>query len=224
MKRAYLHHHSTEPIVPSDQGEFRRSLWAAQSGRCSYCGTRIRRHSDGKSSSDATLDHVMPVSLGGDGRPANLVYACRTCNEEKGDMHPAEWFAQIGRGWDGPMPRPSVMPVRSEAAPAVILYRPEPGEVPTWAAARAREVAATVAAESLRGIDLASLRAERDRLLIRLADAEDVTPIEKRLAKVNARIRDLAPPPNPPGTKARKTAVFYVGAAWSYVWPREVQS
>jgi 5-methylcytosine-specific restriction endonuclease McrA len=60
------------------------------SKRCVYCG----------SDSALTVDHVVPKSRARELRikfrvldnPSNRVIACRSCNQEKGNMLPAEWF------------------------------------------------------------------------------------------------------------------------------------
>ncbi|KUF05675.1 HNH endonuclease [Leucobacter sp. G161] len=48
---------------------------------CQYCGAKAP---------DVTLhiDHVMPVSLGGDDKPGNLVTACKDCNSGKSSITP----------------------------------------------------------------------------------------------------------------------------------------
>uniref|UniRef100_A0A6M3J4B2 Putative homing endonuclease n=1 Tax=viral metagenome TaxID=1070528 RepID=A0A6M3J4B2_9ZZZZ len=51
---------------------------------CAYCG----RHTP---KMRKALDHVVPLSRGGDTTPANLVMACRRCNHEKSDRTPEEW-------------------------------------------------------------------------------------------------------------------------------------
>jgi 5-methylcytosine-specific restriction endonuclease McrA len=43
----------------------------------------------------ATLDHVHPVSRGGTHAPGNLVIACFTCNQLKGDAMPLDFFARF---------------------------------------------------------------------------------------------------------------------------------
>lgn len=50
--------------------------------RCSYCG----------SSSDLTLDHIVPLSRGGANGPRNLTTACRGCNSAKNARTPGEWL------------------------------------------------------------------------------------------------------------------------------------
>ena len=55
--------------------------------RCVYCGTSLGFE-------NATLDHVIPLSRGGDHAPGNLVAACRACNQLKGSLLPAEFFAR----------------------------------------------------------------------------------------------------------------------------------
>lgn len=47
-------------------------------GRCFYCGASLNRET-------FTRDHVIPRSLGGPTAVANLVSACLTCNQRKGD-------------------------------------------------------------------------------------------------------------------------------------------
>lgn len=55
--------------------------------RCVYCGTSLGLDL-------ATLDHVYPLSRGGDHAPGNLVAACQPCNQLKGALLPVEFFAR----------------------------------------------------------------------------------------------------------------------------------
>lgn len=48
---------------------------------CAYCG----------SFQNLTIDHMIPLSRGGEHTFKNLVCACRKCNEEKGSLTPQEW-------------------------------------------------------------------------------------------------------------------------------------
>ena len=48
--------------------------------RCQYCGTDTARKT-------ATLDHVLPVSMGGKTTFENTVCACASCNANKGNNH-----------------------------------------------------------------------------------------------------------------------------------------
>lgn len=49
--------------------------------KCEYCGH----------ARPLTIDHHMPVELGGSDEIGNLKAACRPCNRRKGNMHPDEW-------------------------------------------------------------------------------------------------------------------------------------
>lgn len=49
---------------------------AAHDGRCAYCGTLPDR---------ITMDHVIPISKGGNHTASNIVPACGPCNSAKGD-------------------------------------------------------------------------------------------------------------------------------------------
>src|SRR5215468_238249 len=51
--------------------------------RCQYCGEK-------KKVGELTLDHILPRSRGGDNSPVNVVTACVSCNNRKGDRTPAE--------------------------------------------------------------------------------------------------------------------------------------
>jgi len=59
---------------------------------CRYCGSETTE-----------VDHVAPRARGGRTTPANLVAACRSCNQEKGLRTPREWrqaraLARLMRG------------------------------------------------------------------------------------------------------------------------------
>jgi 5-methylcytosine-specific restriction endonuclease McrA len=54
----------------------KRNIFLRDRYTCQYCGVRVRE-------SDATLDHVYPVSLGGKNTWENLTTACKPCNWNK---------------------------------------------------------------------------------------------------------------------------------------------
>jgi CRISPR/Cas system Type II protein with McrA/HNH and RuvC-like nuclease domain len=51
--------------------------------RCQYCGER-------KQPAELTLDHIFPRSRGGENTPVNIVAACLSCNNRKGNRTPEE--------------------------------------------------------------------------------------------------------------------------------------
>lgn len=53
---------------------------------CAYCGHAFA------CSSDKSLDHFLPLVLGGAHSVANVVICCRTCNFEKNKTHPLVWL------------------------------------------------------------------------------------------------------------------------------------
>lgn len=61
-------------------------LWIEQGGRCYYCAQDIKRV-------DWTVDHLLPLSLGGTNEAANLKGACSSCNNAKGSMAEDEFWA-----------------------------------------------------------------------------------------------------------------------------------
>jgi len=71
------------------------TIFARDGGRCVYCGVETHRLAKGlsRSASLATLDHVVPRSMGGPLNAANLVLACQACNNQRGVMDAAEFRA-----------------------------------------------------------------------------------------------------------------------------------
>lgn len=71
------------------------SLWGVQKYTCQYCG-RVAEH----------IDHIMPLSKGGNCEHDNLALSCETCNLHKQDRTPEEAemplvrdFAEIDAKW-----------------------------------------------------------------------------------------------------------------------------
>jgi 5-methylcytosine-specific restriction endonuclease McrA len=64
-------------------GMKRLRIYMRDKFRCQYCGEK-------KAAGELTLDHIMPRSRGGDNSPVNIVTACVSCNNRKGDRTPAE--------------------------------------------------------------------------------------------------------------------------------------
>lgn len=54
--------------------------------RCMYCGKQ-----GGDNGLVLTIDHFVPVELGGLDTENNLLTACRTCNKAKSAQHPMDW-------------------------------------------------------------------------------------------------------------------------------------
>jgi 5-methylcytosine-specific restriction endonuclease McrA len=61
----------------------RRNLFARDGNRCQYCGRKFP-------TSELSLDHVVPRTLGGTSKWENIVCACTKCNAKKGGMTPEQ--------------------------------------------------------------------------------------------------------------------------------------
>jgi 5-methylcytosine-specific restriction endonuclease McrA len=66
----------------------RKNILRRDAHRCQYCG---------RGDVPLTLDHVHPISKGGDESWENLVTACVSCNNTKGDQTPEESRMQLRR-------------------------------------------------------------------------------------------------------------------------------
>lgn len=53
-------------------------------GVCYYCGKKV-------SPKELTMEHKIPLSLGGTSERSNLVTACKECNSKKKYLLPWEW-------------------------------------------------------------------------------------------------------------------------------------
>ena len=68
--------------------ELREYLKEKYANTCQYCGgeTQDRR---------LEWEHMVPRSRGGSDRVKNATLACHTCNSDKGNLTPEEWFSEI---------------------------------------------------------------------------------------------------------------------------------
>lgn len=66
---------------------------------CQYCGVAciLPAHTAQNNPRLATLDHIIPQCAGGLDAYANLITACKTCNERKGAL----LVMPVSRGWTG---------------------------------------------------------------------------------------------------------------------------
>ncbi len=65
-------------------GMVQQQVWARDGFMCAYCGIEM-----GKSL--ITIDHFVPLELGGANDTTNYISACKPCNKDKGDMDPEKW-------------------------------------------------------------------------------------------------------------------------------------
>ena len=65
-------------------GLTQQKIWRADDFKCQYCERPI-------GDVQLTIDHFLPLELGGLNEVANYLSACRKCNKDKGSTHPKEW-------------------------------------------------------------------------------------------------------------------------------------
>lgn len=61
----------------------RENVYARDNGRCQYCSNKVARP-------EATYDHVVPRSQGGQTTWTNIVISCVPCNQKKGGRTPEQ--------------------------------------------------------------------------------------------------------------------------------------
>lgn len=57
-------------------------------GNCAYCGRKLTQK-------NATVDHIKPISKGGDGKRENLIPVCKSCNLRKGNLSLEEFRIEM---------------------------------------------------------------------------------------------------------------------------------
>lgn len=81
-KGAYRGRHRNAPGLSVNQIANLLAKWVSQRRRCTYCPDPA-----------TTIDHVIPLTRGGDNYEGNLTPACRPCNSSKGNRLNVEWRA-----------------------------------------------------------------------------------------------------------------------------------
>ena len=85
--RCYYNKRRTAQRLPVDK-QYLDILRRMMKNRCFYCGEDM--------GAIPTIDHLTPVSRGGDNQRWNLVYACRSCNSRKGAKTFEEYMEIVG--------------------------------------------------------------------------------------------------------------------------------
>lgn len=82
---------SRRAVIRGAKGSFNRSdiddLLIHQNGKCAYCFINMQEYH---------IDHIMPVSLGGDNDKYNIQLLCPSCNLKKGAKHPNDYIYEKG--------------------------------------------------------------------------------------------------------------------------------
>lgn len=81
---------SCERLPRHDVKFSRHNIYLRDGNRCQYCGKRF-------STSELSLDHVVPLSRGGGSTWENIVCACLACNVRKGNRLPDEAAMKLRR-------------------------------------------------------------------------------------------------------------------------------
>lgn len=67
-------------------GDDIKTIVSRQKGRCAACGERAK----------LTMDHIMPLALGGGGHRHNFQGLCKPCNSRKHAKHPIDFNRSLG--------------------------------------------------------------------------------------------------------------------------------
>jgi hypothetical protein len=70
-------------------GAVQQKIWARDSFRCMVCGRQMGEV-------QLTIDHWMPLELGGSNDTDNYISLCRACNKRKGSLHPLDFCNVAG--------------------------------------------------------------------------------------------------------------------------------
>jgi 5-methylcytosine-specific restriction endonuclease McrA len=65
-------------------GLVQQKVYVADGLICMYCRRKM-------GSVQLTIDHFIPIEMGGVNNTSNYLSACRKCNKDKGSLDPKEW-------------------------------------------------------------------------------------------------------------------------------------
>ena len=91
-------HWNPKAIVRKQQraisGAIQQKVWARDGFQCLYCGVMM-------GDQQLTVDHFIPLELGGGNDWSNYVSACRRCNKKKGAIEPERYCNLEGLDFEG---------------------------------------------------------------------------------------------------------------------------
>lgn len=101
--------------VPCRRARWSRKAVLQRDGyTCAYCGLRPGDQQKGRTvtKQDFTVDHILPVSRGGQNTWGNTICACPVCNQRKGNRLPHE--ANMKLRWEPKTPRVNYLVISGE--------------------------------------------------------------------------------------------------------------
>lgn len=84
MEHTFKHRGSTR-LVPTAR---RKEIYKRDQAKCYLCKTHLGFH-------EFELDHLIPVSRGGDSSPCNVAVSCRKCNRSRGSRIGIDQLSKI---------------------------------------------------------------------------------------------------------------------------------
>jgi hypothetical protein len=75
-------------------GAVQQQIWFRDGWQCLYCGKKVP-------DIQVTIDHFVPLELGGDNEQHNYISACRQCQKSKGSRNPKEYCESKKLDYDG---------------------------------------------------------------------------------------------------------------------------
>lgn len=90
-------------------------------GRCYMCGRQLTQRGDGVDR--ATVEHLWPLSLGGRSDEANLIAACRKCNQGRENSVTWAWGPVQATDYKNDSARNPTMPLRVSLAIARLMEK-----------------------------------------------------------------------------------------------------
>lgn len=76
-------------------GALQWKIWRRDGFKCMYCGV------DGDENHPLTVDHFIPIELGGTDEINNLISSCRMCNKQKGSLPPKQFCESENKDYFG---------------------------------------------------------------------------------------------------------------------------